>query len=125
MTKETKILYNAECPVCSFEIKHHSRYAAKHGLPVQFDDLNSDALAEWEVSADAAARTLHVIHEGQLYQGLEANRVMWRTIPHMRWAAWLTGLPIVRQIANFTYDRLFAPLIYRLHLRRLRRKRQN
>jgi len=41
MQEETKILYNADCPVCRFEINHYASYSADRGLALRFDDLNS------------------------------------------------------------------------------------
>ena len=57
-TPDTKVLFNASCPVCNFEISHYAAYSARNGLPIRFDDLNSDALAQWDLTEDQAARRL-------------------------------------------------------------------
>ena len=90
---QTCVLYNATCPVCNFEIQHYARYADKTGLPIRFDDLNSDAREEWGLAADAAARRLYVLHDGQLTSGIPAFRVLWAQMPRYRFAAWVVGLP--------------------------------
>ena len=114
----TSVLYNAECPVCNFEISHYASYAAKNGLPIRFDDLNSDALAQWDLTADQAARRLYVAHDGALLSGIPAFIVLWRQMPRYKWLARLCSLPIVNKIAALAYDKCAAPLIYRWHLKR-------
>ncbi len=123
MTQEpqTAVLYNAECPVCNFEISHYAKYADATGLPIRFDDLNTDAREAWNLSADQAARRLYVVHDGALSSGIPAFLILWQQMPKYRWLARVVGLPGVRQIASFTYDYILAPLIYRWHLRRKRR----
>ncbi|MEL6609353.1 MAG: DUF393 domain-containing protein [Pseudomonadota bacterium] len=115
---ETKVLYNADCPVCSFEINHYDAYARRKGLPIRFDDLNSDAREAWGIDADTAARRLYVEQGGELTSGIPAFIVLWRQMPRYHWLAWVVDKPVIRPIAAFTYDRILAPLIYRWHLRR-------
>ena len=62
LEQETRVLYNAQCPVCNFEIKHYAQYSANMALPLGFDDLNSDALKTWNFTEDQAARRLYVLH---------------------------------------------------------------
>ncbi|WP_333827610.1 thiol-disulfide oxidoreductase DCC family protein [Pararhodobacter sp.] len=118
----TAVLYNANFPVCSFEISHYARYASAHDLPIRFDDLNSDAREQWGLDADTAARRLYVLHEGELTSGIPAFLVLWAQMPKYRWLVRFVGLPGVRQIASVLYDHLLAPLIYRWHLIRLRKR---
>lgn len=118
----TSVLFNANCPVCSFEIGHYARYCRDAGLPIRFDDLNSDARAGWGIDADTAARRLYVLHEGQLTSGIPAFLVLWAQMPRYRWLARIVGLPGIRQVASALYDVVLAPVIYRWHLRRLRRQ---
>ena len=99
-----------------------ARYADKAGLPIRFDDLNSDARAQWGLDADAAAKRLYVLHEGQLTSGIPGFLVLWAQMPRYRLLGRIVGLPGVRQIASATYDHVLAPVIYRWHLRRLRKQ---
>lgn len=119
---ETSVLFNANCPVCNFEIEHYARYCRDAGLPIRFDDLNTDARAAWGIDADTAARRLYVLHQGQLTSGIPAFLVLWARMPRYRWLARIVGLPGIRQIASGLYDLVLAPAIYRWHLRRLRRQ---
>lgn len=119
---ETSVLYNANCPVCNFEIGHYARYAGKTGLPIRFDDLNTDARADWGIDADTAAQRLYVLHRGQLTSGIPAFLVLWAQMPRYRLLGRIVGLPGVKQLACLGYDYVLAPLIYRWHLARLRKR---
>jgi predicted DCC family thiol-disulfide oxidoreductase YuxK len=121
---KTSVLYNANCPVCNFEIQHYARYAGDKGLPIRFDDLNTDARADWGLDADTAARRLYVLQNGQLSSGIPAFLVLWQQMPKYRWLARVVGLPGIKQIATVAYDHALAPVIYRWHLRRLRKQAQ-
>jgi predicted DCC family thiol-disulfide oxidoreductase YuxK len=119
---KTSVLYNATCPVCNFEIQHYARYAGENGLPIRFDDLNSDAREGWGLDADTAARRLYVLHEGKLTSGIPAFLVLWEQMPRYRFLAQVVGFPGIKQVASVVYDHVLAPLIYRWHQRRLRRQ---
>jgi predicted DCC family thiol-disulfide oxidoreductase YuxK len=116
MTQDTCILYNDTCPLCRAEIDAYRRQAT--GLPLRFDPLTEAHL--YGLTPDQAARRLHVIENGQLLSGLDAFRALWAQLPRTRWLARLTGLPVIRPVLAFVYDRLAAPLLYRAHLRRQR-----
>ena len=118
LTKSTRVLYNAQCPVCNFEIKHYERYSSDAALPLGFDDLNSDALANWDLTADQAAQRLYVLHKGALTSGIEGFLVLWAQMPRYRWLGRLVGCPGIKQIACAIYDHALAPAIYRWHLHR-------
>ena len=118
----TSVLFNANCPVCNFEIEHYARYCRDRGVPIRFDDLNSAAREQWGIDADTAARRLYVLHQGQLTSGIPAFLVLWAQMPRYRWLARVVSLPGVRQTASALYDLVLAPAIYRWHLRRLRRQ---
>jgi predicted DCC family thiol-disulfide oxidoreductase YuxK len=119
MTHETRVLYNETCPVCRIEIDAYRRRAAAKGLPIRFDRL--DRAEDWGLTADQAARRLHVWQDGQVLSGLDAFRALWSAMPGWRWLARATGWPLVRPLARLLYDRVAAPLLYRAHLKRQRR----
>jgi len=118
----TSVLYNANCPVCNFEIQHYAKYAGNHSLPIRFDDLNTDARDLWGLDADTAARRLYVLNDGTLTSGIPAFLVLWAQMPKYQWLARVVGCPGIKQIASVAYDHVLAPVIYRWHLRRLRKQ---
>jgi predicted DCC family thiol-disulfide oxidoreductase YuxK len=120
----TRVLYNHDCPVCRAEITHYADYAGREGLAIGFDDLNRVDLGMWGVTADQAARGIHVVHEGRVLSGLPAFITLWRQMPRYRWLARMVALPVIRHVATIIYDYVLAPLLYQTHLRRMRRSGQ-
>ena len=41
--KTATVIYNDQCPVCSWEIGHYRAYAEDAGLAIDFCDLNDGA----------------------------------------------------------------------------------
>lgn len=116
---ETEVLYNESCPVCRREIHHYARLSQKSGLAIAYDDLGDEAqLKDWNLTAEQAARRLHVRKDGQIYGGIPAFVVLWREMPQYRWLARLVSLPGVYWLACKVYDHVLAPLLYQWHLRR-------
>lgn len=118
MSNEMRVLYNADCPICDAEICHYRSYTEKRDIPVAYDDLNSDALAQWGIDPETAAKRLHVTANGELYSGIPAFLILWQEMPRFRWLARLIGLPGIKQLACLAYDHALAPCLYRKHLRR-------
>ncbi|WP_103333082.1 thiol-disulfide oxidoreductase DCC family protein [Pseudotabrizicola formosa] len=118
MDDQTRVLYNQTCPICRAEITAYQRRALRDGLPIRFDTL--EQASDWGLTPDQAARRLHVWHQGQVLSGLAAFRALWQQMPHLRWLAWVTGLPGVQWGAERLYDHILAPLLYRAHRRRQR-----
>ncbi|SUZ31663.1 hypothetical protein ROE7235_01413 [Roseibaca ekhonensis] len=114
----TEILYNGRCPICSAEIAHYRARAAASGADLSFTDLNTAPLDDWGISADQATRRLHARHKGQILSGFQAFLLIWQALPRWRWLAKLVALPGLRHAVGLVYDKLAAPLLYRLHLRR-------
>ncbi|QBF30959.1 thiol-disulfide oxidoreductase DCC family protein [Thalassococcus sp. S3] len=121
---DTRVLYNANCPVCSFEIGHYEAYASQKALPLRFEDLNETDLAPWGLTRDEAARRLYVFKDGKLLSGISAFLAVWQDMPRYRWLARLVDMPVIRPLAERVYDHVLAPLIYRWHLRRTERQQR-
>lgn len=118
----TAVLFNADCPICRFEIGHYARYSDKNALPIRFDDLNSEARLRWGLDANTAAQRLYVLHDGQLAAGVPAFIALWSQMPRYRWLARISGLPGVRHLLTVVYDYALAPGIYHWHLHRVRKR---
>lgn len=113
---ETRVLYNETCPVCRYEIGHYRKAATACDLPLRFDDLSH--ASDWGITAEDAAKRLHVLHQGQILSGIPAFQILWAGLPRWRWVARLTALPLIHPACCAIYDHLMAPLLYRAHLRR-------
>lgn len=117
---KTDVLYNAACSVCSREIDHYARISADQALPLRYDDLNNAGLLRaWGISAEDAAKRLHVRKDGQIYSGVPAFIVLWQALPRYRWLAKFVSLPGVYRCATWVYDGMLAPALYRRHQKRV------
>ena len=117
---KTRILFNANCPVCNAEVCHYRDYAEERGIAMGFDDLNQIDPAPYGVSRIDAAKRLHVLHEGSVISGVPAFVVIWQQLPRYRWLAKIVSLPIAHFLSNLIYDFVLAPILYAAHLRRER-----
>ena len=118
MSKTSEVLFNGECPVCSFEMDHYKARCEKHDTGIGFEDLNSADLTKWGIDADTAARRLHVLKDGELYAGMKAFVVLWDDLPGYRWLSRLVATPGIYHFCSAGYEWILAPIIYRWHLRR-------
>ena len=100
---ETRILFNAKCPICNAEICHYRDYAEERGIVMGFDDLNQIDPAPYGVNRIDAAKRLHVLHEGSVISGVPAFVVIWQQLPRYRWLAKIVSLPIVHFLSNLIY----------------------
>lgn len=108
-----RILYNGACPICAREIAHYRALAARHRADIAFEDLNTADLGAWGLTADQARRRLHARAGGRTLAGLAAFRALWARLPGWRRLAQLTGLPGFRPVADWAYERIAAPWLYR------------
>lgn len=120
MTKDTRVLYNETCPICRFEVEAYQRRTQAQGIEIAYHGLSQ--AADWGLTTDQAARRFHVMQDGKVLSGLPAFRALWQQMPHLRWLAWLTALPVIAPMAGGLYDYVLAPVLYRAHLRRQNRK---
>ena len=122
-TQPTTVLYNADCPVCSREIKHYARYTQAHELPVQYEELGKADTERWGLTPEQAAKRLHVRKNGQVYDGIPAFIALWQDMPRYRWLARVVSLPGMNTLAVLSYDHVMAPLLFTWHKARLARRR--
>lgn len=119
MAAKPKLYYNSACPVCRTGIEQQ-RATMDGALPegsdaIQWCDIAAtpEAAQEIDRSVDQVRHSLHMVDEqGRLLVGADVAIAVWAMTPGRRWLGWLVGLPGVRQIARWGYnrfaDRLFA-----------------
>jgi predicted DCC family thiol-disulfide oxidoreductase YuxK len=119
MTAPLRILYNDTCPICSREIGVYARAAGAEAM--EFCALNT--AASFGLDSDTAARRLHVWQDGKLIAGIDAFIAIWAALPRWAWAARIARLPLIHGALAAAYDYVLAPIIYRMHLRRISRSK--
>ena len=121
--------YNGACSICGPEVQHYMRQADKHGVSdIGFSDISSpnsgsaEELERYGISPQDAARSFTAVtRDGQVLRGVDAFIALWQRLPRYRWLARFVSLPIVRPVGGLVYDKVLAPILFQLHLRRLRR----
>ncbi len=118
------VWYNTKCPVCNRGITRANQRLARavSSGRIEFLDINLEADALREFGADIAdvRRRLHAVDDqGRLYVGADCAIEIWRCTPGQRWLGQFAGLPVIRQIAGFVYDR-FADGLYAWNRRKER-----
>jgi len=110
------VWYNTKCPACDGGInwqRNRLVRAARAGV-IEFRDINlePDVLSRFGAGIEEVRRRLHAVDaEGRLFVGADCAVEIWLRTPGDAWLGRLVGLPVVRQIARFAYDR-FADLLY-------------
>lgn len=116
MASKLTVWYNTKCPVCDGGIRwQQSRLvrAARAGV-IEYRDINSepDVLAYASIGIEDVRRRLHGRDaDGRLFVGVDCAIEIWRRTPGDAWLAKLLGLPVLRQVTGFGYDR-FADMLY-------------
>lgn len=111
------VYYNSACPVCDAGIR--SQKERMQGCNVQWVDVHGDPAAAQEVGAplEAVRERLHVKDaQGRVVVGADAFEALWSRTPGQHWLARLAGLPGLRGLARWAYDRL-ARALYRWNRR--------
>jgi predicted DCC family thiol-disulfide oxidoreductase YuxK len=117
MARPTLIVwYNAKCPICDGGVSRQYKrlaQAARAGA-VEFRDINlePEALARHGAGIEDVRRRLYGVDgDGHLHIGADCAIEIWRRTPGDAWLGNLLGLPVLRHITRFGYDR-FADLLY-------------
>src|ERR1700733_1652390 len=110
MTTKLIVWYNTKCPVCNAGIDwQRSRLvrAARAGA-IEFRDINlePDALTRFRAGVNDVRRRLHGVDADEhFFAGIDCAIEIWRRTPGDVWLGRFIGLPVIRQIAGFGYDR--------------------
>ena len=114
-----RILYNHRCALCRAEISHYQARATAANAPIVFEDLHQTDLGVRNLTPDQAKRRIHVAFpDGRIESGIAAFIAIWRSLPGLAWIAWIVERPGIHALADFGYNNVIAPWIYRRQVRR-------
>lgn len=103
-----KVFYDGVCPVCRRDRTRYERWAGEAGESVVWCDATSHAqrLREKGVDPQAALLSLHLEDDaGRIHEGIDAYILLMRRVPRLRPLAWLIGLPGLKPLLRWLYDR--------------------
>jgi len=102
--KEGKVLFNEQCSICNYEIKHYKKRSE-----LSFDDCSQ--------MDDRYLKKLHVVFEdGQELTGVDAFIYVWKRTDGYMWLAKFTSLPVVYHCAKIAYALIAFLLFWRFKL---------
>jgi predicted DCC family thiol-disulfide oxidoreductase YuxK len=116
------VLYNDQCPVCSFEIDHYRALCSKRGIDLGFEKISAEGpiLKASALSPTEAKRRLHIqTKEGEFKVGVDAFLALWAEMPGYRILGRIVHLPGIYHMATLVYDRVLAPGLFWWDKRRL------
>jgi predicted DCC family thiol-disulfide oxidoreductase YuxK len=107
-----KVYYNSACPVCKAGIE--GQMGKSSVCDIQWNDVHNQNELVGEINSELefVRKRLHVLDEkGQLHIGFNAFLAIWHNSPTEQWKANIFGLPVLKQLANLSYN-LFAAALY-------------
>lgn len=103
-----KVYYDGACPGCRRDRARYERWAGEAGRDVVWRDLNHyhATLREKGVEPQDALLSLHVEDgQGELHEGIDAYVALMHRVPRLKPLAGLIGIPGVKPLLRFFYDR--------------------
>ncbi len=107
-TGTLRVYYDGACPVCRRDRTRYERWAGEAGEAVHWCDVTEhrETLRAKGVDPQAALLSLHVEEDdGRLVEGIDAYILLMRRVPRLRPLAWLIGLPGLKDVLRWWYDR--------------------
>lgn len=112
----SKVYYNSACPVCKAGVTSQRERMESCGITdVEWIDVhrNPERAAEVGASLEEVRERLYVVDDaGRINVGSEAFAELWNKTPRQRWLGRVIRLPIIRRLAQRTYN-AFARRLYR------------
>jgi predicted DCC family thiol-disulfide oxidoreductase YuxK len=120
--EQLTVLYNDQCPVCSFEIEHYRALCIKRGIDLGFEKISDKGpvLNSSGLSVTDAKRRLHVrTSDGYVKVGVDAFLALWAHMPIYKYLGRLVAIPGIYHLAVVVYNHVLAPLLFWWDKRRL------
>jgi len=102
------VYYDGLCPGCRRDRARYERWAGEAGRQVVWCDVTEyqQTLHDKGIDPQAALLSLHVEDgEGRIREGIDAYVRLMRRVPRLRPLAWLIGLPGIKPLLRWGYDR--------------------
>ena len=98
------MLYDGGCPLCSKEVAHYKRRDKQSRVNWVDIDANSQPLAQYGITQEAAMKRLHVIQDGNIVIGARAFAAIWSQLPGYRLIVPVVKLKPIMWMLEKLYD---------------------
>ncbi len=105
---QLKVYYDAACPLCRRERQRYESWQ-KAAEGVAWLDVNThhEHLLARGIVPREALLSLHVEDaNGDFHDGIDAYVLLMRRVPRLQPIAWLIGLPVIKPILTWIYQRM-------------------
>ena len=98
-----KVYYNETCKICRAEI---NLYKKQNIEEIEWVDITNNIVAKKETLKDDKnlLRRLHVMEDGNLFEGAEAFLLVWKKIPKYKFLYNFFKLPIIFTLFKIGYE---------------------
>ncbi len=98
------VFYDGKCGLCSREIRHYRKIAPDGLFDWQDITESADRLNEEGITLAEGLKLLHARDgNGKIHVGVDAFILIWTQLKRWKALAILVSLPLVKQVANFSY----------------------
>jgi predicted DCC family thiol-disulfide oxidoreductase YuxK len=112
LDRDCEVWFNGDCPVCSREIGHYSKLAARQNLPLRFHDSmrSTRSLELYRLRREHLERRLYLRDEqGRVLSGFRAVLALWARMPRYHRLSRVLSWPPLRGMCETLYDLVIAP----------------
>lgn len=102
------VYYDGKCGICAKEIRYYKRIAPENTFVWQDLTEISQGFIEKGYKLSEGLKSLHAEDAtGQMHKGVDAFILIWKQLKYWNVLAFFVALPVIKQIAKFTY-KMFA-----------------
>ena len=101
------VFFDGQCSLCTKEVTRWRRAAFRE--PVEWFDITGKEaeLVELGIDPEQALLTLHTrTADGRIRTGIDSYILLLSQLPRWRWLGVLMGLPVIKPLLGWFYDRL-------------------
>jgi len=104
-----EVFFNDSCSVCRMEINHYK----KQGSNIKWTDITNNKTAQLKTNKNSKSllRRLHTVHNQEIYQGIDAFLIVWKTLPKYKWLYYIVRTPVIYHIGYVFYE-IIASILY-------------
>ncbi len=101
------VYFDGQCPLCVNEVAKWKKAAFEY--EVEWLDItdNDELLLSHGIDPRKALLELHTkTDDGRILTSIDSYALLLRNLPRWKYFGWLIGLPVIKQVLKWCYDRI-------------------